>query len=340
MRYIGSKQALLDRLSFEINLRAPKKGIFCDLFSGSAAVARYFKKRNYKIISNDIMHFSYFLQAATIDLNLKPNFKNLNFDPIEYLNRINIDSFDYFKGKFVVENYSPSKIRETGYFTTKNALKIDAIRQQINKWHQDTKLNNEEYVYLVAALIEAIPFVSNTTGTYGAFLKKWDKRAFKPIALNDHEIFDNGLLNKSYCEDGKNLIKNLKGDILYLDPPYNGRQYGSNYHVLETIARYDYPDVRGVTSMRDNNDIRSNFCIKSKANDELDEIIGSSNFRYIFFSYNNEGILCEEEIEEIFNKYCKNNSVEVIKIPYRRYKRNQKLYAKQLFELLFIGEKK
>ena len=77
MRYIGSKQALLDRLSFEINLRAPKTGIFCDLFSGSAAVARHFKKRNYKIISNDIMHFSYFLQAATIDLNSKPNFSKL-----------------------------------------------------------------------------------------------------------------------------------------------------------------------------------------------------------------------------------------------------------------------
>lgn len=340
MRYIGSKQALLDRLSFEINLRAPKSGVFCDLFSGSAAVARYFKKRNYKIISNDIMHFSYFLQAATIDLNSKPDFKKLNYDPIEYLNGINIDSFDYFKGKFVFENYSPSKIRETGYFTTKNALKIDAIRQQINRWQQDTKINNEEYVYLVAALIEALPFVSNTTGTYGAFLKKWDKRAFKPLTLNDHEIFDNGLLNKSYCEDGKNLIKNLKGDILYLDPPYNGRQYGSNYHVLETIARYDYPNVRGVTSMRDNNDIRSNFCIKSKAKEELNEIIESSNFRYIFFSYNNEGILCEEEIKEIFTKYCKNNSFEVIKIPYRRYKRNQTLYPKQLFELLFVGEKK
>ena len=92
--------------------------------------------------------------------------------------------------------------------------------------------------------------------------------------------------------------------------------------------------------MRDNKDIRSNFCIKSKAKEELDEIIKSSNFRYIFFSYNNEGILYEEEIKEIFTKYCKNNSCEVIKIPYRRYKRNQKSYSKQLFELLFVGEKK
>lgn len=339
MRYIGSKQALLDRLSFEINLRAPKTGVFCDLFSGSAAVARYFKKRNYKIISNDIMHFSYFLQAATIDLNTKPNFKKLNFDPIKYLNGINIDNFDYRKSKFVVENYSPSEIRQTGYFTTKNALKIDAIRQQINMWNKDIKISHDEYVYLVAALIEALPFVSNTTGTYGAYLKKWDKRAFKPIKLNDHEIFDNGLLNKSYCEDAKNLIKKLKGDIIYLDPPYNGRQYGSNYHVLETIARYDNPNVRGITSMRDNKDTRSNFCIKSRANKELDEIIQNSNFRYIFFSYNNEGILSKEEIEEIFAKYCKKNTIEIIKIPYRRYKRNQKPYSKQLFEFLFIGEK-
>jgi len=339
MRYIGSKQALLDRLSFEINLRAPDKGVFCDLFSGSAAVARHLKKKNYKIISNDIMHFSYFLQAATIDINSKPDFNELNFEPIEYLNKINIYDFDYFKSKFVVENYSPSKVRETGYFTTANALKIDAIRQQIDRWLKFTRISNEEYVYLVAALIEAVPFVSNTTGTYGAYLKKWDKRAFKPLTLKEHEIFDNGLLNKSYCEDGKKLIKKLKGDIIYLDPPYNNRQYGANYHVLETIARYDNPSVRGITSMRNNNDIRSNFCIKSKAKEELDVIIQNSNFRYIFFSYNNEGILSEEQIEEIFTKYCKTSSFEIVKIPYRRYKRNQNSYSKQLFELLFIGEK-
>ena len=285
------------------------------------------------------MHFSYFLQAATIDLNSKPDFKNLSFDPVEYLNGINICDFNFLKSKFVVDNYSPSKFRETGYFTTKNALKIDAIRQQINRWHQDKKLSNEEYVYLVAALIEALPFVSNTTGTYGAYLKNWDKRAFKSITLIEHEIFDNGLFNKSYCEDAKKLIKKLEGDIIYLDPPYNGRQYGSNYHVLETIARYDYPNVKGITSMRDNNDIRSNFCIKSKAKEELDEIIQNSNFKHIFFSYNSEGILSEEEIKEIFTKYCKNNTVEIIKIPYRRYKRNQKSYSKQLLELLFVGEK-
>ena len=194
-------------------------------------------------------------------------------------------------------------------------------------------------MYLVAALIEAVPFVSNTTGTYGAYLKKWDKRAFKPLVLDDHEIFDNGLVNKSYCGDANKLIKKLEGDIIYIDPPYNGRQYGSNYHVLETIARYDNPTVSGITSMRDNSDIRSRFCMKSKAEAALNEIVSNCNFSYIFLSYNTEGILSEGQIKEIFIRNCKKDSVELIKIPYRRYKRNKTSGDEQLFELLFIGEK-
>ena len=339
MRYIGSKLSLLERLSFEITLRTPKKGLFCDLFSGSAAVARYFKRRNYQVISNDIMHFSYYLQAATIELNFKPEFKGLNFEPISYLNKIDTNSFEYSKNKFVLDNYSPSITKETGYFTPDNALKIDAIRQQINIWLEKKQINKNEYVYLVAALLEALPFVSNTTGTYGAYLKKWDKRAFKPLLLADHQIFNNGLANKSFCENANNLIKRLEGDIIYVDPPYNGRQYGSNYHVLETIARYDNPTVKGITSMRDNSDISSNFCMKSKAESALNDIISNSNFSNIFFSYNSEGILSEAQIKEIFIRNCKKDSFELIKIPYRRYKRNKKSNNKQLFELLFIGKK-
>ena len=339
MRYIGSKLSLLERLSFEIILRTPKAGMFCDLFSGSAAVARYFKKRNYQTISNDIMHFSYYLQAATIELNFKPEFKGLNFEPINYLNKLDTNNFEYSKNKFVVDNYSPSGSKDTGYFTRENALKIDAIRQQINIWLNLKRINNNEYVYLIASLIEAVPFVSNTTGTYGAYLKKWDKRALKPLVLADHEIFDNGLVNKSFCEDANNLIKKLEGDIIYIDPPYNRRQYGSNYHVLETIARYDNPIVRGITSMRDNSDISSNFCMKSKAESALNEIISNSKFSHIFFSYNSEGILSEAQIKEIFIGNCKKDSVELIKIPYRRYKRNKKIDNEQLFEFLFIGQK-
>ena len=157
--------------------------------------------------------------------------------------------------------------------------------------------------------------------------------------LADHQIFNNGLVNKSFCENANTLIKRLEGDIIYVDPPYNGRQYGSNYHVLETIARYDNPTVKGITSMRDNSDISSNFCMKSKAESALNEIIANSNFRNIFFSYNSEGILTEAQIKEIFISNCKKDSVELIKIPYRRYKRNKTSNNNQLFELLFIGKK-
>lgn len=340
MRYIGSKQALLGRLSDEISKRVLSKGHFCDLFSGSACVARHFKREGYQISSNDIMNFSYFLQAATIELNTQPEFEKLGLNPIEYLNSIDPCNFSYSGSKFVTENYSPSSADATNYFTRNNAAKIDAVRQQIQQWFNEEKLSWSEFSYLVACLVEAVPFVSNTTGTYGAYLKKWDKRAFKDLTLTNLETFDNGLSNATYCEDANDLVKKLEGQILYIDPPYNGRQYGSNYHVLETIARYDYPEVKGITSMRDNSDVRSDFCIKSRVENALQELISTSNFEYIFLSYNTDGILSVEQIEQIFSENCVEGSIDLVRIPYRRYKRTKEEKNGQLNELLFSGKRK
>ena len=340
MRYIGSKQALLENLSSEIGKKVKREGKFCDLFSGSASVARHFKRNGFQIISNDIMHFSYYLQAATIELNERPKFEGLGFNPIEKLNSINVGKFGFTGEKFVLQNYAPSDEVQTGYFTRKNAEKIDATRQQIQQWFDSKKISWLEFSYLVAALIEAVPFISNTTGTYGAYLKTWDKRALKDLKIENLEIFNNDLTNRSYCRDGNDLIKSIEGEILYIDPPYNNRQYGSNYHVLETIARYDYPKVKGITSMRDNKDVRSSFCVKSQAQQTLEDLISNANFDFVFLSYNTEGILSVEQIEEMFSKHCVSGSFDLVKIPYRRYKRVKEGRSQQLYELLFSGKKK
>jgi len=91
-----------------------------------------------------------------------------------------------------------------------------------------------EYYYLLASLIEGVPYVSNITGTYGAYLKEWDKRALKAFEMARPDVIDNGKANRSYNADANALIRELEGDILYIDPPYNSRQYAPNYHLLET----------------------------------------------------------------------------------------------------------
>ena len=125
-------------------------------------------------------------------------------------------------------------------------------------------IDENEYYYLLASLIEGIPFVSNITGTYGAYLKDWDKRAFKKFEMIRLNVIDNAYINECYNINSNDLISKISGDILYLDPPYNERQYLPNYHLLETIAKYDNPKINGKTGIREYTNQKSNYCIKRK----------------------------------------------------------------------------
>ena len=111
------------------------------------------------------------------------------------------------------------------------------------------KIQNEYFV-LLACLIETVPFYANISGVYAAFQKKWDPRAIKRLILRPIEIVINSKTNYSFNENSVNLINKIKADIFYLDPPYNQRQYAPNYHILETIAKYDNPEIKGVSGLR------------------------------------------------------------------------------------------
>ena len=112
-----------------------------------------------------------------------------------------------------------------------------------------------------------------------------------------------GIAGEVYNEDINALVKRIKGDVLYLDPPYNARQYCSNYHVLETIARYDNPELNGVTGLRDSTNQKSRFCSKRTVEDTFDDLIRNAQFQYIFLSYNNEGLMSLDTIREIMSRY-------------------------------------
>ncbi len=250
MRYIGSKVNLLTNIESCIseNIKTPQAS-FCDIFSGTAVVARHFKSQ-YQIISNDSLYFSYVIQKAYVENNSKLNFSKLKSDignPFLFLENEKLGNTE---NNFIMQNYSPAGKAGRMYFTEENARRIDFARTAIENWKNEKRVSASEYYYLLASLIEAVPSVSNITGTYGAYLKKWDKRAFKKLELPQIEVFSNGRKNKAYNEDSLKLIKRISGDILYIDPPYNSRQYAPNYHVLETISRYDSPKLSGITGMR------------------------------------------------------------------------------------------
>ena len=342
MRFIGSKTLLLGKINDLIKSHIDNANSFCDIFSGTSTVARYFKK-DYKIISNDLLHFSYVLQKASIENQQYPNFERIkteiNTDPLSYFNQIDVSKEDIENTPFIHNNYSPSENCDRMYFTNQNALKIDFIRQKIEEWKQKDLLDNNEYYFLIASLIEAVPYVSNIAGTYGSFLKHWDKRAFKDINMIKVDTIDNKQSNKCFNEDSNRLIKKINGDILYIDPPYNSRQYGPNYHLLETISRYDSPDIYGSTGLRPYNDIKSDYCSKVNAVNAFSELIKHAKFNHIIVSYSTEGIMSIDDIKNILLEHGIKNTYVLQKIPYRRYKHTKGFVNHDLCELLFYIEK-
>ena len=133
------------------------------------------------------------------------------------------------------------------YLSDVNGKKVDAVREQIETWRRDEFIAEDEYYILLLSLLEAISKVTNISGTYGAYLKDWDPRTNNALTLEPFLPIPSDREHIVYQEDANSLIEQIECDILYIDPPYNARQYITNYHLLETIARYDNPSVYGKT---------------------------------------------------------------------------------------------
>lgn len=343
MRFIGCKTLLLDNIKAVIDEKAPDAKSLCDVFSGTATVARYFKKW-YEVYSNDLLYFSYVLQKGTIENDSVPTFEGLKeklsiSDPIDYFNSLNPADMEALEQerRFFQNTYAPTGGRM--YVTDENALRIDFARNTVEDWYKSGVISENEYFYLVACIVEGVPFVSNTSGTYGAFHKEWERRSYKKYEVYRLDVTSNGKKNKSFNCDGVELLKHIQGDILYIDPPYNGRQYLPNYHVLETAAKYDFPEVRGVTGQRPYENQKSDFCLKTKVVAAFDELIKNAQFQHIILSYSTDGLMSVSDIEEVMKRYGKENTFQIYEIPYRRYKSRNATLTDQLKELLVYVEK-
>lgn len=314
MRFIGGKSILLDNIVDVINKNTENVQKVGDLFTGSGVVSQTFKRLGYEVVTNDLMYMSYCLGRGQVELNIPPTFKKLGInDVFTYLNNLNEPSD---KSKcFIYNNYSPGDDCKRMYFQPDNAWKIDAIRMQIESWHQLKKVTEAEYYYLLACLLSAVPYVANIAGVYAAYLKHWDKRTYNSLDLKPLEIISSEKCCRAYNLNADEVCKMEYFDLVYIDTPYNSRQYGANYHVLETIARYDYPNIHGVTGMRDYK--KSEFCQKSVVSDAFYRLFQSLNTRYAVVSYNNEGLLTTEEMMNIIGNF---GHVKLYEYPYRRYK--------------------
>lgn len=341
MRYLGGKSRLTESIYDLVCSVAPNTSSITDLFAGSGAVSDYFKRRGFAVTTNDLLFFSYATSRGTLAMNHKPPFSAvaslLGKDPIAHLNTGPLPPKDATQS--IRLTYSPDSSPARMYLTSDNALRIDHARQQIDAWRDDDLLDDDEYFYILAAIISGVPYVSNITGTYGAFLKYWDKRAQNPYRLIEAAISNNRQTNHSYNTDAATLLTTVSGEVLYLDPPYNERQYLPNYHVLETVARYDSPKVSGVTGQRPAGSGKSEFCSKKTALNALEGVIVAAQFKHIILSYNNEGVIPTEALQEMLNRHAVPGTYELRTIPYRRYKNKIPNHTDGLEEQLYYIRK-
>lgn len=318
MNYIGSKSKLSNFLYTHFSSvvdEGLENCIVCDAFCGSGAVGKMLKKHNTKeIISNDREYYSYVLNQNYIANSF--DWRELG-KRVEYLNAL-----EGIEGK-IFQHYCVGGGEGRMYFSDENGKKIDAIREEIQNWFESKEITEQEYFFFLASLLESADAVANTASVYGAFLKHYKKTAQKDLEYKPAEFLPHQNQHRVYNQDANSLIREIEGDILYLDPPYNSREYGANYHLLNTIALYDDFTPQGKTGLRDYK--RSDFCKKNRVYEALEDLIANARFKYIFLSYNNEGLLTQEQIREIFSKYGK---YDLKQIRYQRFKADSARVAK------------
>lgn len=295
-RFLGNKTKLLGFIGDIVADKCRGYYTFCDIFAGTGVVGQYFNRPDTKIISNDILDSSY------ISLQCWLNTKNYNKEKIttiiDYLNDLSPK-----KGNYMSEVFGGS------YFTKENALKIGAIREEIEKLDKKGEINQEEKNILLTSLIYAIDKVANTVGHYEAYRKKLDTLQNLKLLVPDIN-FKNNINNEVYQKDANQLVKEIKCDVIYIDPPYNSRQYGDAYHLLENVVTWKKPKVEGVAKkMIERDHLKSRYCLKG-ADQIFHDLIKNVQTNHILLSYNNTG---EKKNERSNAKISDSRIMEILK---------------------------
>jgi len=301
MDYIGSKEKLNEWIFSKISkyIDSSKKYLFLDGCAGSGSVSRYAARNGFDVVATDVFHFSSAIVEGSI--GLIQQFKEEADYHFKVMNKL------YGTKGFFYSNFSCNgdKINEDNdrlYFTQKNAKRIDGFRGYIEKI-KEKQLKN----YLLYCGLEAMSRVLNTTGVQAAFLKKTKTRALGRVEMRHEDaVFDvpvakcfrSGILNLLKSEEYR---QQYQEDILYIDPPYNNRQYGPNYHLYETFVRNDQPLLKGKTGLRSvwEEESRSEFCRLVSCLGLFARILDRTTAKCVFISYSSDGLLKMRDIEEI-----------------------------------------
>jgi adenine-specific DNA-methyltransferase len=298
-----------------------------DLFAGTGIVG-FHMLNHFKICSaNDLEYYSYIINYALLKCNYTENITKL----IEICNGL-----EQVEG-LLYNNFSPTANCERMFFTNNNAKKCDAIRQYIETQYKTAQITEKEYYFLLASLLVSIDKVANTSCVYGAYLKEYKKPALKEMIMTP---IHTRVVEPTHQNNVYNVLaEKLAGpsskyyDVIYIDPPYNQRQYSANYSPLNYIAHYDENIVlKGKTALIDKYN-KSDFCKKTEVKKTFTELINGLNCKHLIISYNNEGLLSIDDLKKILlNK----GEVKLYKIQYSKFKAQKSVDKKYVEEYLWV----
>ena len=349
--YLGNKRRLLPffaRVFAELadGLATPR---FLDPFAGSGSVARLAKLMDFEVAANDWESYSHVLNSAFVDLDrveldrlfrdrggINAVLSGLNSlhplgHPGKHLPGRPLDGMDGDDG-YIRRHYAPASTAEGDYrverlfYTRENAVFIDRVRDQIEAWYPSVDVHGQspearEKALLVALLLVEASTHANTSGVFKAYHKGFGghgrdalTRILAPMELEFPVLVDGAVPAQSFMRDAAKFLRGRTGDIIYLDPPYNTHQYGSNYFMLNTIARWDKPTVpdgrdeqgrllakAGIRS--DWTDTRSEYCYPRRAARAFAELLNAADGRHIVLSYNTEGVVPLDELVELLESH-------------------------------------
>ena len=334
LNYIGSKFQLLDWITATIQEKTGwttfSDKTIVDMFSGTGIVSYHFRKKGAKVLSNDAeLYSSIITHAFTCSVYTELCKKTIGELQKDIEENKHSDTIG-----FVTTHYSPYGSNERKFFTIENAKRIDYIREKL----ETLTLPEDDYKFVLASLLLSADAVSNVPAVYGCYLKNFKQKATKSLMLspihNNETPATEG--STTYNCDVLNTTF-MESDLVYLDPPYNQRQYSKNYFPLNIIAKTPHQlttelPLKGKTGIPSDCFI-SSFCKKGDVvENAFDSLFRNLKTKWVFVSYNSEGIIPKEKMLEIMSRY---GTSSVIERDYKRFKSFEYNQDKPIQEYLF-----
>jgi adenine-specific DNA-methyltransferase len=318
VRYIGNKTRLLPFILRTLKRSGIEVGSAHDAFAGTASVSRALKKNGWRVHSSDLLMSSYVLQRAYVVA------ESSGSDLVQRASEL--ADLPPREG-FMTRHFSPAAgVATQGrmYFTPENAGRIDAAREELEGWREVGKIGADDYYLLLAAIIEGADRVANTAGVYASYMKRWQPNARRAFSIVPELPIKGAQRAEAHLMDATDAARQIgEVDLIYIDPPYNSRQYVAYYHIPEILARGwtdSAPAIRGKVGLLAGNEGRSQWSHGRRVRKLFSALLAASGARQALVSFNSEGHLAPDALQSLLAAASVDGEVSHFKQSYRRYR--------------------